>query len=121
MLKTDFAQEVKGKNGDLLMKLLRESILEELKLGGHSATLSDVPYESRPGSREIDAAKWVRLDPEGKYNLDHLNNENAIGYNKLEERARNPEDNHDIAHESVFDKLVAKYFLEKRSDYKDSN
>ena len=53
--------------------------------------------------------------------MNHLNNENAIGYNKLEERAANPEANRDIAHESVFDKLMADYFLEKRGEYKQSN
>ena len=47
---------------------------------------------------EFDWAKTVGepqrlVDPESKYNLNHLNNEQAIGYRNLEERAANLEDN----------------------------
>jgi hypothetical protein len=58
----------------------------------------------------------MKLDPQAKYNLDHLNNENGIGYNNLEGRADG-----DPAHDSPFDKMMAEYFLEKRTEYKDSN
>lgn len=43
-----------------------------------------------------------------------VNNTDAIGYNKLKERFENVEKNREIAHESVFDKLIAEYFLTKR-------
>jgi hypothetical protein len=39
----------------------------------------------------------------------------------LEDRASNLESNQEIAHETVFDKMLADYFLQKRGDYKNSN
>jgi hypothetical protein len=60
-------------------------------------------------------------DAESKYNLGHLNNDQAIGFRNLEERAKNVENNKSIAHESVFDEMLADYFLQKRSDYQKGN
>lgn len=42
--------------------------------------------------------KILPYDVESKHNLNNLNNETAIGYNNLEERAANIERNNDIAH-----------------------
>ena len=46
-----------------------------------------------------------------------------MGYDNLVERAKaeTAGQNFDIAHETVFDKLLADYFLDKRGEYKDSN
>lgn len=63
----------------------------------------------------------LEYDPESKYNLGHLNNDQAIGFRNLEERASDIENNKSIAHESVFDEMLADYFLQKRSDYKKGN
>ena len=60
-------------------------------------------------------------DAAAKYNLGHLNNAEAIGYRNLEARAADLANNTDIAHESVFDQMLAEYFLQKRGEYKDSN
>lgn len=62
-------------------------------------------------------------DIENKYNMDHLNNEHAIGFDHLLERARatNPEDLHKATHGGVFEKLLSDYFLQKRGEYKDAN
>jgi hypothetical protein len=60
-------------------------------------------------------------DAESKYNLGHLNNDQAIGFRNLEERAKNVENNKLIAHETVFDEMLADYFLQKRSDYQKGN
>lgn len=43
-----------------------------------------------------------------------VNNTDAIGYNNLEARFADIENNRELAHESVFDKLLADYFLQKR-------
>jgi hypothetical protein len=63
------------------------------------------------------------LDPENAYNLQSLNNEHAIGYDNFEARAAasSPDGNFQAAHESVFDKLLADYFLTKRGEYKEMN
>lgn len=102
MLKTDFSQQYEGSNREILMRLLNESIVEELKLDTSIST-DDIKYELRPGaSNPKDFISELKLDPEAKYNLDHINNENGIGFNNLEGRVRGDE-----AHESVFDKMMA--------------
>jgi len=60
---------------------------------------------------------------EAPYNLQNVNNQEAIGYNNLNERAKatSAEENYNLAHETVFDKLLADYFLGKRGEYKESN
>jgi len=50
-----------------------------------------------------------------------LNNEDAIGYNNLEARAANIAQNKELAHETVFDQMLADYFLQKRGEIKKSN
>jgi len=63
------------------------------------------------------------MDPENMYNLQSVNNEHAIGYDNFEARAaaNTPQGNYEAAHESVFDKLLADYFLTKRGEYKEMN
>jgi hypothetical protein len=53
--------------------------------------------------------------------LNDVSNEKAIGFNNLEQRAAHVNANADIAHENVFDKLLADFFLQKRSDIKRGN
>ena len=53
--------------------------------------------------------------------MNKLNNEDAIGYNNLEERAADIENNRDIAHDNAFDKLLAEHFLHSRQDIKKGN
>jgi len=62
-----------------------------------------------------------KYDPENKWNLNHINNEDAIGYNNLEARAADMANNGDIAHSDVFDRMLADYFLGKRGEIKESN
>ena len=51
-----------------------------------------------------------------------LNNTEALGYDNLLERAgEGPKGNYEKAHESVFDKMMAEYFLQQRGNYKESN
>ena len=116
-LKEDFAKVLKTQNGHVYIKVLRERILEELKLT-EITTIDEFEWFKMPESGQD---KILPYDVESKHNLNNLNNETAIGYNNLEERAANIERNNDIAHQSVFDKMLADYFLTKRSDYKQSN
>ena len=60
---------------------------------------------------------------ESAYNTLGFNNEHAIGYDNIDKRvsADNATDNFEAAHESVFEKLLADYFLAKRGEYKESN
>jgi hypothetical protein len=55
--------------------------------------------------------------------MQSVNNTNAIGYDKLLERglSETAAENFNAAHESVFDKLLADYYLGKRGEYKESN
>ncbi len=55
--------------------------------------------------------------------MQSINNANALGYNNIDKRqqAKSATENFEAAHESVFDKLLADYFLSKRGEYKESN
>lgn len=55
------------------------------------------------------------------YNLENINNEKAIGYNNLEARAADLENNTDLAHETVFDKMLAEFYMKNRGEYKQGN
>ena len=91
-------------------------IRDRLKLDT-SITADDIKYELRPSIKNPkDFISELKLDPEARYNLDHVNNDTGIGFNNLEGRVRGEE-----AHESVFDQMMAQYFLDKRREYKDSN
>jgi hypothetical protein len=63
-----------------------------------------------------------KLDIMGRYNTIGVNNTEAIGYDNLVDRLemQNEDVNRDLAHESVFDKFLADYFLEKRGEYNKS-
>jgi hypothetical protein len=118
MIKPEFQKGLATPNASIYMRLLRESIIDELKLVD-STPLDDLSFINHPHSGDL--GSQLHLDPEAKYNLDHLNNENAIGYNKLAERAANLDQNRDIAHENVFDQMMADYFLHKRGEVKQGN
>lgn len=83
------------------------------------AQLEDLEY-----GNITDPLKMVdTYNPENKYNMRDLNNEYAIGFNNLEARAEktSAQHNYETAHESVFDQLLADYWLTKRGEYKESN
>jgi len=86
-MKPEFAKAVRTTNGHIYLKVLRENILDELKLA-ESAKVDEFNWAKAVGTGE-DAG----VDAESKYNLNHVNNEQAIGYRNLEERAANLEDN----------------------------
>lgn len=63
------------------------------------------------------------IDIEAAYDLQHLNNENAIGFDNLVNRAKGEtiEEQVDAAQPTIFDKMLADYFLDTRTDYKETN
>lgn len=111
MLIPGFADKIKSNNGHLYLKLLKESIAKELNLD-HAPLLSELTFAKKIERQKI--TDEPRVSVEGRYNFTDLDNLNAIGYNKLSERAKNPEKNRDIAHDNIYDKLLAEFFLSKR-------
>jgi hypothetical protein len=80
------------------------------------------------------------LEFESRYNMNRINDGNQMGYDKMEERlsiakekinekdllsvdkdreeqAEWIKEGRDLAHETVFDKLLADYYLSKRDQY----
>ena len=64
------------------MKMLRERVSDELKLTKESEAM-DLSWDSL----NEDNKKNLWYDIESKYNLNHLNNANALGLDNLVERA----------------------------------
>lgn len=118
MLQPDFQAKIKSKYGFIYMKMLRERVSDELKLT-QNADPSDLSYENL--NWEKNERLW--LDVESKYNLRHLNNTNALGFDNLLERAaaQTETENANIAQPSVLDKLMADYFLTKKNEYQQAN
>lgn len=119
LLNPEFAARVKGDdNGHLYLKVLHERVVAELNLG-KPVRLSDISYENLTSPDNTDR----HYDPESAYNAQGFNNLDAIGFDNVEKRvlATKSSDNFEAGHETVFDKLLADYFLAKRGEYKESN
>ena len=87
MLKQDFAVALRSSNAHIYLEMLRESVMGELKLS-EPATVDEfawAPLSEALGKHAPSQA--LSYDAESKYNLQHLNNEEAIGYQNLEARA----------------------------------
>lgn len=112
MVNPEFAAGIQSANGHIYEMALREKVMDELKLT-EDIKLEEIDWKNVPMTeKEIRALKFDEtFSPIEKYSLNRLNNEEAIGFNNLEERAANVENNRDIAHSSPLDKLLADYFL----------
>jgi hypothetical protein len=104
-LKLNFSEALNSKHSHVYMKTLRERIMDELKLD-EGTDIQEFEWAAIYEEKNV-----KQHDPESKYNLNHLNNDQAIGYRNLEERAKDVANNTEIAHESVFDEMLADYFL----------
>lgn len=103
------------------MKVLRERVLnEELKFGD-AVNADEFDYSKTEEFLRENHGDGRDYHIQSLYNLNDVSNEKGIGYNKLEERAANIGSNSDIAHETVFDKLLSDFFLQKRSEIKKGN
>lgn len=120
LLNNEFSSAVHNtENGHYYLKALHEQVLIELNLNT-DFRISDASYEKLEG-RVQNTTKLYDL--ESPYNLQGINNTDAIGYDRVFERAKaeTAAENFDVAHESVFEKLLGDYFLAKRGEYKESN
>jgi hypothetical protein len=100
MITPDFAKGASGPDRDIFMRMLRDQIIEELKLTD-SMIVDDFAFEDTIHSHF--GPNILEHKGEFVYGLGHLNNEEAIGYNKLKERAADIDNNRTIAHDNVFD------------------
>lgn len=115
LLNSEFAQQMKTDNAHIYLKVLREQVIDELGLS-KPPQLVDLAFNSITQKSNIS----TQYDLEAPYNLQNLNNQDAIGYDNLTERAKaeSAEENFNLAHETVFDKLLADYYLGKRGSTK---
>lgn len=120
MVKPAFAKALKTPNGHIYLKVLRERVLSELNFTD-GVNPDEFDYSKTEEGNMMDHSDGKLYHIQSLYNLNDLSNEKAIGFNSLEERAANISKNGDIAHENVFDKLLADFFLQKRSDIKKGN
>ena len=113
-----FQKHLQSENASTLLKLLREQVVDELGLGKANKG-SDLMYENITSDFNV----MQFYDIEHSYNAQHFNNQNAIGFDHVEQRAQSDTaaGNYEAAHESVFDKLLAEYYLNKRGQYKQAN
>lgn len=63
----------------------------------------------------------LRYDVDSMYNMQDINNTQAIGYDNLANRSKENGSQFEAAHENVFDKLLADYYLSQRGEYAESN
>jgi hypothetical protein len=93
---------MKSPHAHIYLKTLRQRVLEELRMDDNTE-LGEFKWTSLPDVED----NTQNFDIEARYNTAHLSNENRIGYNNLEELATDDK----IAHENVFDKMLAQFFL----------
>lgn len=100
------------------MKILREQVVDELGIGKANKG-SDLTFENI--TNDFNVMQFYEM--ENPYNAQHFNNQNAIGFDNVEKRAQSDTaaGNYEAAHDSVFDKLLAEYYLNKRGQYKQAN
>jgi hypothetical protein len=119
MLNADFSDKVRNSdNGHLFLKALQERVVDELGLT-REAEEHDMLFKTMY-EREKDHLKF---DLEASYNMQDVNNTEAMGYDNLDKRAGTLNDSRtfESSHEGVFDKLLADYYLSQRGEYAETN
>lgn len=118
MLQPDFQAKMHSKYGFLYMKMLRERVIDELKLTKDA----DILDLSHTHLKDFGNDR-LKYDVEAMYNLSHLNSTHALGYDRLLERANatSKREQAEIAQPTVADKLLADYFLGKKSEISEAN
>ena len=90
---------------------MRERVIDELQI------LQDTsPQELTFNQLQLNETKHLKYDVESLYNLQNVNNTDAMGFDNLDERgsAEKPADKFNAAHQNVFDKMLADYYLSQR-------
>lgn len=69
------------------------------------------------------SAEQIKLDVDAAYNMQDSNNTQALGFDNLKSRSGAIDDSRtfESSHESVFDKLLADYYLARRGENAESN
>ena len=140
-MRGEIKEKAKDKNnGHIYMKVLRESIMNELSLAKPTEAI-DLAYKAK--QKRIDEVN-NHFEFEGTYNDRRVNNTNELGFDNYEQRLQKTKESHplgdllkseeekekdeerreqtrDLAHDTIFDKLLADYFLNKRGQFKKSN
>ena len=113
MLNGDFVEQVKtSDNGHLFMKVLRERIVDELGLTSEPK-VEDMLFNTMHEK----SAEQIKYDMDSAYNMQGVNNTEAMGYDNLDKR----DGTFNNSHTQVFDKLLSDYYLSQRGDYAESN
>jgi len=115
LMSPQIAAKVQGNNGHLYLRALKEEIAVELEIGAKTEE-KDLLFH-----KLFHRDSSLKVEAEARYNLGDVNNAEAVGFDNLQERVQDPERNRDLAHESVFDKLLAEYFLTKRASIHNVN
>lgn len=118
MINKDFAKAMESENANMFLKMLREEVVHELGLN------RDIELSRVSAQEMMDPLNYSgKVDPTNIYSTIEINNEFAIGYDNFEARgaAQTPQENYEAAHETVFEKMLAEYFLSKRGEYKETN
>ena len=119
MVNKSFANKVsQSQNGHYYMKVLRERVLEELKLTKR-ANFGDLSFKTQ----------WDLLprnylhDLEAAYNMDQITGTQSMGYDNISKTgaAETASEKFAASQQTVFDKLLADYFLGRRGEYAESN
>ena len=68
-------------------------------------------------------ADKIKYDLDSMYNMQDINNTQAIGYDNLDKKSGSADSGSTFenAHTDVFDKLLADYYLSQRGDYAQTN
>lgn len=82
-LNPKFVDGIRGPHATYYLRMLREQIAEELELSQEVESPKELEWE------KFYEQKIMEYDAESAYNLLHLSNTDAVGVDKLEERAAN--------------------------------
>jgi hypothetical protein len=83
LLKTEFAKQMKTDNAHIFLKVLREQIIDELGLS-KPPQIVDTAFNTI--TEKVNISKLYDL--EAPYNLQNVNNQDALGYDNLTSRAK---------------------------------
>jgi hypothetical protein len=108
MLNTKFRESIQGPHSTYYLRMLREEIARELELTEEIEEPHELEYE------HFEEKNLMMYDAESIHNMAEFSNTEAVGFDNLEQRAEDPSQNRNLAHKTLFDKLLSEYFTQKR-------
>lgn len=79
MMRDGFRKKALGNNGHIYLKVLKEVIMDELKVS-EPVDIADFAFEN------LNTDPQFKVEMEGKYNTQSINNLDALGYDNFEKR-----------------------------------